>query len=319
MPALVELVPNFSEGRDQKKIDAIIEAILAGPGVFLLDRHMDADHNRSVITLAGERDSIGEAALRGIGRATELIDLCRHQGVHPRLGSTDVVPFVPIEGVSLEDCVHIAERVGEETWQRFRIPVYLYEAAARRPERKNLENIRRGQFERLSEVIAHDPSFRPDFGEPRLHPTAGATAVVARKFLIAFNVNLGTSDVSLAESVARKIRASNGGLPAVKAIGVKLETRNLVQVSTNLTDYETTSVETVLNAIEEEAAAAGVQLAGSEIVGLIPRRALPTNPVRRLRLENFHPDLILENRLAQAIAGSHPGSVPIPTARPKWP
>jgi glutamate formiminotransferase len=180
--SLVECVPNFSEGRDRAKVDAIVEAMKL-PGVYLLDRGMDADHNRSVITLAGSRDAIAEAVIRGVGRAAELIDLTQHRGEHPRLGATDVVPFIPIEGVTLEDCVAIARHVGEQIWQRFQIPVYLYEAAARTPERQNLENIRRGQFEGVREEIASNPARRPDFGEQRLHPTAGATVVGARKFL----------------------------------------------------------------------------------------------------------------------------------------
>src|SRR6266581_8051835 len=238
METLVECVPNFSEGRDASKVAAIIEALLAGPDVYLLDQEMDADHNRSVVTLVGTRESIGEAALRGIGRAAELIDLNHHQGAHPRLGSTDVVPFVPVRGVTLEDCVRIAEWVAEETWRRFRIPTYLYEAAARKPERRNLENIRRGQFEGVREEALTNPErlpdFGPRFGEGGLHPTAGATVVGARKFLIAYNVNLNTPDVGLAKSIAKKIRASSGGYPFVKAMGVDLEARHVAQVSMNL-------------------------------------------------------------------------------------
>ena len=187
--ALIESVPNFSEGRDRATVDAIAEAMRLD-GVYQLDRHMDADHNRSVITLAGSRDALIEAVLRGIGKAAELIDLTRNRGVHPRLGATDVVPFVPIEGVSLDDCVQMAREVGAQVWQRYRIPVYLYEAAATRPERVRLENIRRGQFEGLRDEIATNPARLPDFGEPRLHPTAGATVIGARKFLVAYNIFL---------------------------------------------------------------------------------------------------------------------------------
>jgi glutamate formiminotransferase len=301
MKTLVECVPNFSEGRDKAKIDAIVEAMLAGPDVVLLDRQMDSDHNRSVITVAGARDSIGEAALRGVGRAAEMIDLTRHEGAHPRMGSTDVVPFVPLRSVALEDCVGIAEWVAKETWRRFKIPTYLYEAAARRPNRRNLENIRHGQFERLRERMARDPALFPDFGEPRLHPTAGATAVGARSFLIAYNINLGAADVRVARAIARKIRASSGGLACVKAMGVMLASRKVAQVSMNLTDYETTSMETAFARVEREAAAAGVEVTGSEIVGLVPRRALPDAAIRRLKLENWSPDLILENRLAKVM------------------
>jgi len=314
MQTLIECVPNFSEGRDTAVVEAIIRALLAGPDVYLLDREMDADHNRSVITFVGTRESVGRAALRGIAEAAELIDLGHHRGAHPRLGSTDVVPFVPLAGVKLEDCVHIAEWVAEETWRRFKIPTYLYEAAARKPERVNLENIRRGQFEGVREEITSNPARLPDFGEAALHPTAGATVVGARKFLIAYNINLNTSDVAPAKAIAKKIRASSGGLPCVKAMGVELKARNLAQVSMNLTDFETTSLATVFEAVTREAAALGVQVAGSEIVGLVPRRALDEDAVDLLRLENFRPEMIVENRLEQVVAQ---GSLSSPAAIPQ--
>jgi glutamate formiminotransferase/formiminotetrahydrofolate cyclodeaminase len=301
MHTIIECVPNFSEGRDAKKVEAIIAALLAGPQVYLLDKEMDADHNRSVITLVGTRESIGEAALRGIGRAAELIDLTKHQGAHPRIGATDVVPFVPVTGVTLDDCVRIAAWVAEEAWRRFKIPTYLYEAAARRPERQNLENIRRGQFEGLREEVRTNPERQPDFGESALHPTAGATVVGVRKFLIAYNINLDTANVGLAKTIAKKIRASSGGFPCVKAMGVALKARNQVQVSMNLTDFETTPLGVVFDAVAQEAAAQGVSVAGSEIVGLIPRRALEDAAVYFLKLENFRPELILENRLAKVL------------------
>ena len=305
MQTIVECVPNFSEGRDRAKVDAIIQALLDGPEVYLLDKEMDADHNRSVTTLAGSAERIGEAALRGMGRAAELIDLNHHQGAHPRLGATDVVPFVPVSGVTLEDCVRIAEWVAEQAWQRFHIPTYLYEAAARRPERRNLENIRRGQFEGVCrEVLTNSdrlPDFGPKFGEGGLHPTAGATVVGARKFLIAYNINLATPDVAIAKSIAKKIRASSGGFACVKAMGVDLAARGLAQVSMNLTDYETTSIGTVFDAVQREAAAQGVAVAASEIVGLIPRRALEEAAVHYLKVENYRPDLIVENRLAAVL------------------
>ena len=301
MQTLIECVPNFSEGRDPAVVEAIVRALLAGPDVYLLDREMDADHNRSVITFVGTRESVGKAALRGIAEAAELIDLNHHEGAHPRLGSTDVVPFVPLAGVTLEDCVHIAEWVAEETWRRLKIPTYLYEAAARKPERANLENIRRGQFEGVREEIGSNPARLPDFGEAALHPTAGATVVGARKFLIAYNINLNTPDVALAKAIAKKIRTSSGGFPCVKAMGVELKARNLAQVSMNLTDYETTSLATVFEAVAREAAAAGIQVAGSEIVGLVPRQALDNAAVDFLRVENFRPELIVENRLEQVL------------------
>ena len=195
MKRLVECVPNFSEGRDIATIDAIVAAMREVPGVFLLDRESDADHNRSVITLAGEPEAVAEAALRGVGKASDLIDLTKHTGAHPRLGATDVLPFIPIEGVAIEDCVALAKKVGREIWQRYKIPVYFYEAAAQRPDRTNLENIRKGQFEGVREEVLKNPDRAPDVGKPRLHPTAGATVVGARKFLIAFNSNLNTSDI----------------------------------------------------------------------------------------------------------------------------
>ena len=301
MQTLVECVPNFSEGRDPQKVEAIIQALLAGPDVYLLDKEMDADHNRCVITLVGTREQIGEAALRGIGRAVELIDLNHHQGAHPRLGATDVVPFVPISGVTIDDCIRIAEWVAEEAWRHFRVPTYLYEAASRKPERKNLENIRRGQFEGVREEVRTNPERQPDFGEAELHPTAGATVVGARKFLIAYNINLNTAEVGLAKTIAKEIRASSGGFPCVKAMGVDLVARGLAQVSMNLTDFETTSIGTVFDAVTREAANAGVTVVGSEIVGLIPRKALEDAAVHYLRVESYRPDLIVENRLASVL------------------
>ena len=301
MQTIIECVPNFSEGRDAQKVEAIIQAILAAPEVYLLDREMDADHHRSVITFVGTRESVGEAALRGIGRAAELIDLNRHQGVHPRIGATDVVPFIPIAGVTLEDCARIAEWVAAEAWRRFRIPSYLYEAAARSPERKNLENVRRGQFEGLREEIRTNPERLPDFGENEVHPTAGATVVGARKFLIAYNINLNTPDVSVAKAIARKIRASSGGFPCVKAMGLELKGRNRAQVSINFTDFETTSIGQVFEAVAREAAVLGAGIEASEIVGLIPRRALEEAAVHYLKVENYRSELIFENRLERVI------------------
>src|ERR1700681_4558507 len=242
MSTLVECVPNFSEGRDKSKVDAIIDAMKM-PGVYLLDREMDSDHNRSVITLAGEREAIQEAAVRGVGKAAELIDLTKHQGAHPRMGAADVVPFIPINGVTIEDCVAMARHVGEQIWKRFQIPVYLYEAAATSTERQNLENIRRGQFEGIRADIASNPARRPDYGEARVHPSAGATVVGARKFLIAYNVFLNTPDVEMARKIAKAVRFSGGGLRFVKGAGSLV--RGLAQVSMNLTDFEQTPVHRV--------------------------------------------------------------------------
>jgi len=300
MSTLVECVPNFSEGRDKSKVDAIVAAMQM-EGVYLLDRESDADHNRSVITLVGSREAIAEVAIRGVGKAAELIDLTQHQGAHPRLGATDVVPFIPIEGVTIEDCVAIARQVGEEIWKRYQIPVYLYEAAAASPERQNLENIRRGQFEGLREEIASNPARRPDFGEARVHPTAGATVVGARKFLIAYNIFLNTGDVQVAKKVAKTVRASSGGLRYVKGAGFLV--RNLAQVSMNLTDFEQTPIARVFEAVKREAARYGAAPLSSEIVGLIPKKALEDAAEWFLQVENFDSSLILENRLAAVIGG----------------
>jgi glutamate formiminotransferase/formiminotetrahydrofolate cyclodeaminase len=300
MSTLVECVPNFSEGRDKAKVDAIVEAMKVN-GVYLLDREMDADHNRCVITLVGERDAIQEAAIRGVGKAAELIDLTKHQGAHPRMGAADVVPFIPIDGVTIEDCVAMAQRVGAEIWKRFQIPVYLYEAAARTPERTNLENIRRGQFEGIRDEIATNPARRPDFGEPRVHATAGATVVGARKFLIAYNVFLNTPDVEIAKKVAKAVRFSSGGMRFVKGAGFLV--RGMAQVSMNLTDFEQTPVHRVFELVKREAARYGVMPVSSEIVGLIPKKALEQAAEWFLQVENFDSSLILENRLAAVMGG----------------
>jgi len=301
MRRLVECVPNFSEGREPAKIDAIAAAIRSVSGAYVLDRTSDADHNRSVITLVGEPEAVREAAVLAVGKAAELIDLTRQTGAHPRIGATDVVPFIPIEGVTLEDCVALAKQAAREIWGRYRIPVYLYEAAAQRPERTNLEKIRRGQFEGLRDEVLRNPDRAPDVGEPRLHPTAGATVVGARKFLIAYNINLDTSDVEIAKAIAKKIRFSSGGLPCVKAMGVDLRARNLAQVSMNLTDFETTPVHRAFEEVKREAAQHGVGIVGSEIIGLIPRRAIEMTADYYLKIENFSPALVLENRLEESL------------------
>jgi len=299
---LVECVPNFSEGRDPAKIDAIVASMLAVPEVALLDRESDADHNRCVITLVGPPAAVADAAFRGVAKAVELIDLTKHQGAHPRIGAADVVPFIPIEGVTLEDCVKLAERVGNEIWNKLRVPVYLYEAAARRPDRTNLENIRRGQFEAAVKEIGIVAERNPDIGDAVCHPTAGATVVGARKFLIAYNVNLGTADVGIAKKIAKTIRFSNGGFRFVKSMGVTLGSRNLAQVSINLTDFEQTPVHLVFETVKREAERYGVPVVGSEIVGLIPRKALEMSADYFLRCENFRPELVLESRIAEAVA-----------------
>jgi glutamate formiminotransferase / formiminotetrahydrofolate cyclodeaminase len=308
MKRLIECVPNFSEGRDVAKVDAIVSSMTGVAGVYVLDRESDADHNRSVVTIAGDPDAVAEAVLLGVGKAMELIDLTTHTGAHPRVGATDVVPFIPIHGISIEDCAALARRVGKEIWTRYRIPVFFYEAAATRPERVNLENIRRGQFEGLRDELKRNHDRQPDVGEPKLHPTAGVTVVGARKFLIAYNVNLNTSDVGIANKIAKAIRFSSGGLRHVKSMGVNLKARNLAQVSINLTDFEQTPMHRVYEMVKREAARYGAMPVGSEIVGLIPNKAIEMAADYFLQLENFSPEQILENRLEAALTGEAIGS-----------
>ena len=308
MKRLIECVPNFSEGRDAAKVETLVSVMSSVPGVYVLDREMDADHNRCVITLAGEPDAVGEAAILGAGKAMELIDMNSHTGAHPRVGATDVVPFIPVDGVTIEDCVALAKRVGNEIWRRYRIPIFFYEAAATRPDRVNLENIRRGQFEGLREELKKNHDRQPDVGEPKLHPTAGVTVVGARKFLVAYNVNLNTSDISIANKIAKAIRFSSGGLRYVKSMGVELKARNLAQVSINLTDYEQTPMHRVYEMVKREAERYGAMPVGSEIVGLVPKKAIEMAVDYFLQLENFSPAQVFENKLAAALTGvSVPG------------
>jgi glutamate formiminotransferase len=283
----IECVPNFSEGRNPAIVTGIVEAIESA-GAKILDRTSDHDHHRSVITFAAAAEHVGEAAFRGVRRAVESIDLRNHVGVHPRIGAADVVPFVPIRGATLEDCARIARETGRRIWEELRVPVYLYEAAALRPECRNLADIRHG---RVAE---------PDFGDFRLHPSAGAVVVGARKFLIAFNVNLASGDVHIARQIARAVRQSSGGLPCVKAMGVLLGSRNLAQVSMNLTDFEQTPIHVAYEAVRAEAAKLGVEIAGTEIIGLVPAKALEMTAAWYLKVENFVPGLILEHRLEGA-------------------
>jgi len=288
---LIECVPNFSEGHDEAVVRAIEEAIASAPGVLMLRVELDADHNRSVITFAGPPDSVREGALLGIAKAVERIDLRQHAGVHPRIGAVDVVPFIPLEGATLADCVEIAHQTGATVWEQLGVPVYFYEAAARSPERERLENCRRGGFE--------NPKLAPDLGGPQLHPTAGACVIGARNLLIAFNVNLASADVGIARAIARKIRASSGGLPFVKAMGVNLASRGLAQVSMNLTNFERTGLDQVYSAVRAEADRVGIPIAGIEIVGLVPKKAIDMAAARDPWWKNLDPSLILENRLAK--------------------
>jgi glutamate formiminotransferase len=294
---IVECVPNFSEGRDAHIVDAIAAAAASVDGITILDLSLDPDHNRSVITFAGPAAAVGEAALRAVAQAAAAIDLRRQLGVHPRIGAADVVPLVPVRDITLDQCAQLAVLTGERIWSRLRVPVYLYGAAARHPDRVHLENIRRGGFEGLRESIRTDPRRRPDFGDAELHPSAGATAVGARKFLIAFNINLNTADISIARQIARSIRTSSGGLPCVKALGLRLDSRELAQVSMNLTDFERTPVSAVFREVRRQAAQLGVTIAESELIGLIPRAAVDDSEEWLPTVRGFHPGLILENRL----------------------
>jgi glutamate formiminotransferase/formiminotetrahydrofolate cyclodeaminase len=297
---LIECVPNFSEARRPEVVDAIQAAIASVPQVRILDRHSDLDHNRSVITFVGPPPAAEEAAFRGIAKAAELIDMNQHTGEHPRIGAADVVPFVPISGASLDDCVEIARRLGKRVGDELAIPVYLYEAAAARPERQNLENLRRGQYEGLKAEIATNPDRQPDFGPARLGP-AGATVIGARPFLIAYNVYLTTDDVSVAKEIARAIRHSSGGLRYVKALGLEVDGR--AQVSMNLTDYRQTPPARAVEMIRREAARHGVAIHHSELVGLIPQEALVDAAVWYLQLDQFEKGQVLETRLAETIGG----------------
>lgn len=316
MRRLIECVPNFSEGRDHKKIEALVAAMSGVKGALVLDLHTDPDHNRSVVTLAGEPEPLAEAAVCGVGKAAELLDLRHHRGVHPRIGAADVLPFVPIEGVTMENCVAVARQAGQEIWARYKVPVYFYEEAALRPERKRLESVRRGEFEYLRDEVLRNTHRTPDIGGPRLHPSAGAVAVGARKFLIAFNINLDTPDVSVARKIARAIRASDGGLPYVKAIGVKLENRKIAQIAMNLTDFEQTSIRRAFDGVRLEAERHGCSIRDTEIVGLVPRKALEPEDAAYLGLRNFDPaKKILETRLHEAINEEAPGGISLPGIR----
>ncbi len=298
MSALVECVPNFSEGCDASIVDEIARA-MRREGVYLLDLQMDADHNRSVVTLAGEPEAILASVICGVGKAAELIDLNRHRGVHPRMGATDVLPFVPIRGVTLDECASLARRAGEEIWRRYQIPVYLYEWAS--PARRDLADIRRGQFEGIRTEIGADPARKPDFGDLRVHPTAGITAVGARNFLIAYNLFLDTEDLNIARQIARAVRSSGGGLPCVKASGFLV--RGRAQVSMNLTDFEQTPIYHVFERVQQEAEKYGTGIESSELIGLIPGKALEQAPAWFLKTMDFSPQ-ILETRLSEAIERS---------------
>lgn len=296
---LIECVPNFSEGRCKETVDAIAFAISSTPGIILLDKEMDADHNRSVITFVGKSESVKQAAFKATKKAMKLIDLNQHQGEHPRIGATDVIPFVPLQETTMADCVNLAKTLGEKISRQLQIPVYLYEEAASRPERRNLAHIRHGGFEGLREKLGKNPNCKPDFGPERIHPTAGATVVGARFFLIAYNINLVTDDIRIAKRIARIIRESSGGLPCVKALGVMLADKNIAQVTMNLTNYRITSMKTVFEKVKIEAEKSGTKILKSELIGLLPAEALNGTSPKELLMSNFNANLIIENRLNQ--------------------
>jgi glutamate formiminotransferase len=293
---LVECVPNFSEGKRKDIIEAIVDQVRNTDGVVLLDYAPDADHNRTVVTFVGNPEAAVEAAFNLAKKAAELINMEEHKGEHPRMGATDVIPFIPVSEMKMEECVVLAENLGERIAKELKIPVYLYESAARKSKRRNLATIRRGEYEGFKDKIKKE-EWAPDFGDAKLHPTAGATVVGARPFLVAYNVNLDTSDIKIANRIAKKVRESSGGLTNVKGMGVMLEDRNIAQVSMNLTNYKKTAIYRAFEMIKMEARRYGVNVLGSEIIGLLPMDALIDSAAYYLQLEGFKKDQILEKRI----------------------
>lgn len=304
MARIVECVPNFSEGRDHALVEALVAAASSVPGVVLLDSEMDADHHRSVVTFAGEPDAVVEAAFRAIELATTRIDLTSHRGQHPRMGATDVVPFVPIDGITLEECAELARALGKRVGEELQVPVFLYEAARTRPERENLADVRRGEFEGLRELIGTDPARKPDFGPDRIHPTAGAVAIGARRPLVAFNANLATGDVAVAKRIAKAIRFGDGGLRYVKALGFSIREGRQAQVSMNLVNTDGTPIHRVLALIDDEARRWGTHVTGCEVVGLVPQAALLDAAEHHLKLDRFRRDQVLEIRMQHPPVGA---------------
>ena len=296
---IIECVPNISEGRRPEVVDGVVARLRQVPGVRVLDHSSDPSHNRSVLTLAGDAAPLKEAVLALFEAAIPAIDLRQHTGEHPRLGAVDVVPFVPIEGVTMEACVALAKATAAEVARRFQMPVYLYEDASDNPSRKNLEDIRRGEFEGLAAKMA-SPGWAPDYGPPAPHPSAGATVIGARMPLIAYNINLATDRLDVAKKIAAAVRHSSGGFRYVKAMGVRLEDRGIVQVSMNLTNYQKTPIFRVFEAVKSEAARYGVSILESEIIGLVPAAALHATAEHVLQLSEFTPNQVLETRLRQS-------------------
>ena len=297
MSKVVECIPNFSEGRDAKRINELASVAKSVPGVSLLDFSSDKNHNRSVFTLIGDPEGIAEAAYRLCKKASELIDMTKHRGEHPRMGAADVIPFVPVRNVSMDECVEISKKVARCIWEELGIPSILYEYSASAPHRRNLADVRKGQFEGMPEKLQQD-KWTPDFGESRIHPTAGITAIGARHPLIAYNINLDTPDLEIAKAIAKKIRGSSGGFKACKAIGIKLEDRNIVQVSMNMVNCEETPIYEVFEAVRNEAANHGTRILGSELIGLASAKALIDCAEHYLKIENFdYTTQVLENHL----------------------
>jgi len=299
MTKIVECVPNFSEGRREEVVGAIADAARRIEGVRVLDVEMDASHNRAVVTLVGGPENVKQAAFACASKAVELIDLNKHTGEHPRVGAVDVIPFVPISEVEMKDCVELAMSLGQEIAEKLGVPVYLYEEAATRPDRKNLAKVRRGQFEGLREEIKTNPERAPDFGPSELHPTAGAVVVGAREPLIAYNINLGTGDVSIAKSIAKAVREKDGGLKHVKALGFETDKEDVVQVSMNLVNYKETPIFVVFDAVRSHADKHGVPVVGSEIIGLVPQDALVDTAEYYLKIQDFSKSQILEYKLRE--------------------
>jgi glutamate formiminotransferase len=297
MAEIVWCVPNFSEGRDQGVIDQITSEVEAVEAVKFLGADPDPDHHRVVVSFVGTRAGVAEAAFRTVAKARDLIDLNHHGGEHPRMGAADVVPFVPVQGVTMDDCVETAQEVGQRIGTELDIPVYLYEKAATRPERSNLATVRKGQFEGLRDLIGKDPDREPDFGPSKIHPTAGAVAVGARMPLIAYNVNLGTDDVQITKKVAKAVRRISGGFRDVKAMGFAIKDRGITQVSMNLVNYKGSPIHRVQETIRREAARYGVPVVGAEVVGLVPQEALVEVAKWYLQLEDFKDEQVLENRI----------------------
>lgn len=296
MDKIMECVPNFSEGRDKNKVEHIVEAFRAKKDVKLLDYSSDEDHNRTVVTVIGEPEALGDAMVVAARRAAEVIDMTKHQGQHPRMGAVDVVPFIPVRGCTIEETDTVAKSVAKRMGEELGIPCFLYEKSASAPHRANLADIRKGQFEGMPEKM-EKPEWKPDFGPEHIHPTAGVSAVGARMPLVAFNINLDTNNLDIATAIAKKVRYINGGFRFVKAMGVTLEERHIVQVSMNLTDFTRTAVYLVFETVKMEARRYGVNVVGSEVIGLVPMQALIDCAEYYLQIENFSSDQILESRL----------------------